>query len=65
MRVFIITKVITLQITFIVLQLFNLIEWSWFWVFSPILLPIFIMICLYVILLVGYKLLKKFTGGFN
>ena len=38
------------QIVFIVLKLCNLINWSWFWVLSPILFSVILVILLIIIL---------------
>ena len=38
-----------LQIVFIVLKLCNVINWSWWWVLSPSLIPLGIVIILYLI----------------
>ena len=38
------------QIVFIVLKLCNLIDWSWFWVLSPIMFSIILAILLIIIL---------------
>ena len=47
-----------LTIAFIVLKLSNVIDWSWFWVLSPIILPTFIVIIVTVFI---YFILKKIT----
>lgn len=38
-----------LQITFIVLKLCNVINWSWFWVLSPILIGFVLLFILFII----------------
>lgn len=45
-----------LTIVFLVLKLVGAIDWSWWWVFSPILIAL----GLYVVLLVVAAILKKF-----
>lgn len=47
-----------LTIAFIVLKLLNIIDWSWFWVLSPIILPTFIVIIVTVFI---YFILKKIS----
>lgn len=46
-----------LCIVFIVLKLCNIIDWSWWWVLSPIWLPFIILI---IILFIGFCLFKRF-----
>ena len=38
-----------LQIVFVVLKLCNVINWSWWWILSPSLIPLGIVIILYLI----------------
>ncbi len=41
-----------LAITFIVLKLTHVVEWSWLWVLSPILIPVLIvLVCLLIIVI--------------
>ena len=47
-----------LTIAFIVLKLLNIIDWSWFWVLSPVLIPTFIVI---VVIIFIYFILKKIS----
>ena len=47
-----------LTIAFIVLKLLNIIDWSWFWVLSPVLIPTFIVIIVTVFI---YFILKKIS----
>ena len=47
-----------LTIAFIVLKLSNVIDWSWFWVLSPVLIPTFIVIIVTVFI---YFILKKIS----
>ena len=42
----------TLLITFIVLKLIKVINWSWLWVFSPIWIPLCLILLIYFILLI-------------
>jgi hypothetical protein len=44
-----------LTLTFIILKLCNVIDWSWWWVLSPILIPVAILIIVFIII----KLLVK------
>lgn len=51
-----------LTIAFVVLKLVGVIEWSWFWVLSPVLISIafvFLIILGYVLLLFGGKKRRK------
>lgn len=41
-----------LTILFIGLKLTGLITWSWFWVLSPVLIPIFIVLSIFLVALV-------------
>ena len=41
-----------LQITFIVLKFCNVIDWSWFWVLSPMIISIALMIIFFIILFI-------------
>jgi hypothetical protein len=43
-----------LQLLFIGLKLTNYISWSWFWVFSPILIPFSCVLLIFIILLTIY-----------
>jgi len=48
-----------LTITFIVLKLMNIINWSWWWVLSPIWISTLLVILLLVIILITVVLLNK------
>lgn len=43
-----------LQLVFIILKLCNVIHWSWFWVLSPTLLGVAILIAFLIFLLIAY-----------
>lgn len=43
-----------LTVAFIVLKLCGIITWSWWWVLSPIWIPIAIVILLFIILFIWY-----------
>lgn len=48
-----------LTIVFIVLKLIGVIDWSWFWVLSPVLLPIILVVGIAVIWFVLVLFLRK------
>ena len=48
-----------LTIVFIVLKLTKLIDWSWFWVLSPTLIPLMLVMVGYLILIIVTIFLKK------
>lgn len=56
-----------LLIIFITLKVLNLIDWSWWWVFSPIWIPFLIILGFVFIFLVGAAILNwnKFFGTSN
>ena len=43
-----------LTIAFIVLKLCGVIEWSWFWVLSPILIPMLIIIAIFLVFAIPF-----------
>lgn len=45
-----------LQITFIVLKLTKVIDWNWFWVLAPTILPILLVIAILLIVFIFYIL---------
>ncbi len=47
-----------LTIVFIVLKLLDKIDWSWFWILSPIILPISIVISIMVIVFI-FAIIKE------
>jgi len=53
-----ITFIGALQIAFIVLKLCKIIDWSWFWVFAPIWIPVCFWIVLIVIAIIIASLCK-------
>jgi len=38
------------QLIFVLLKLFNVLDWSWWWVFSPVLIVVSILILIFAIL---------------
>jgi hypothetical protein len=48
-----------LTIVFIVLKLTKVISWSWWWVLSPIWIPIGLSILVTIVCLIGYFLSKR------
>lgn len=49
-----------LTLIFIVLKLTNVIAWSWWWVLSPILIPVGIGVAAFLIMLIGYAVVRVF-----
>lgn len=49
----------TLTIVFIILKLTKVINWSWWWVFSPTLIPLAFSILLIGILLLAYLIINR------
>ena len=49
-----------LTLIFIVLKLTNVIAWSWWWVLSPILIPVGIGAAAVLIMLLGYAVVRVF-----
>ena len=49
-----------LTLIFIVLKLTNVIAWSWWWVLSPILIPCGIGVAAFLIMLIGYAVVRVF-----
>lgn len=43
-----------LTILFIGLKLTHYIDWNWFWVLSPILIQLIIILCILIILIIAY-----------
>jgi hypothetical protein len=50
-----------LTIAFIVLKLCHVINWSWFWVLSPIITPLIIMIIVFFAILIYLYIARKYT----
>ena len=46
----------TLTIVFITLKLLDKIDWNWFWVLSPILIPLAILIIIIIFVLLGFAI---------
>lgn len=51
-----------LGITFIVLKLCKVIEWSWLWVLSPFWIPITIIIAIVLIILIAEGIVLMYEG---
>ena len=49
-----------LLLTFIILKLVGVIDWSWWWVLSPIWIPVVLLLAVSVLLFVVYKIYKHF-----
>ena len=49
-----------LLLTFIILKLVGVIDWSWWWVLSPIWIPVVLLLAVSVLLFVVYKIGKHF-----
>ena len=49
-----------LLLTFIILKLVGVIDWSWWWVLSPIWIPVVLLLAVSVLLFVVYKICKHF-----
>ena len=52
-----------LTILFIGLKLGNVIDWSWWWVLSPLWLPITIVLVIFAVCGIFYWVFKKLFGG--
>lgn len=48
-----------LTIAFIVLKLCHVIEWSWWWVLSPIWIPLSILVLIWIVFLIFISIKKK------
>ena len=49
-----------LLLTFIILKLVGVIDWSWWWVLSPIWIPIVLLLAASILLIVVYRIVKYF-----
>ena len=49
-----------LLLTFIILKLVGVIDWSWWWVLSPIWIPVVLLLTVSVLLFVVYRIFKYF-----
>lgn len=49
-----------LLLTFIILKLVGVIDWSWWWVLSPIWIPVVLLLTVSVLLFVVYGIFKYF-----
>lgn len=49
-----------LLLTFIILKLVGVIDWSWWWVLSPIWIPVVLLMAASILLIVVYRIVKYF-----
>ena len=49
-----------LLLTFIILKLVGVIDWSWWWVLSPIWIPVVLLMAVSILLFVVYRIIKYF-----
>ena len=49
-----------LLLTFIILELVGVINWSWWWVLSPIWIPVVLLMAASILLFVVYRIVKYF-----
>lgn len=49
-----------LPLTFIILKLVGVIDWSWWWVLSPIWIPVVLLLAVSVLLFVVYRIFRYF-----
>lgn len=49
-----------LLLTFIILKLVGVINWSWWWVLSPIWIPVVLLMAVSILLFVVYRIVKYF-----
>ena len=49
-----------LLLTFIILKLVGVIDWSWWWVLSPIWIPVVFLFAVSILLFVVYRIVKHF-----
>ena len=49
-----------LLLTFIILKLVGVIDWSWWWVLSPIWIPVVLLLAVSILLFVVYRIIKYF-----
>ena len=49
-----------LLLTFIILKLVGVINWSWWWVLSPIWIPVVLLLAVSILLFVVYRIVKYF-----
>ena len=49
-----------LLLTFIILKLVGVIDWSWWWVLSPIWIPVALLLAVSILLFVVYRIVKYF-----
>ena len=49
-----------LLLTFIILKLVGVIDWSWWWVLSPIWIPVVLLMAVSILLFVVYRIVKYF-----
>lgn len=49
-----------LLLTFIILKLVGVIDWSWWWVLSPIWIPVVLLMAASILLFIVYRIVKYF-----
>ena len=47
-------------LTFIILKLVGVVDWSWWWVLSPIWIPVALLLAVSILLFVVYRIIKYF-----
>ena len=47
-----------LLLTFIILKLVGVIDWSWWWILSPIWIPVVLLLAVSILLFVVYRIVK-------
>ena len=50
----------TILLIFIILKLVGVIDWSWWWVLSPIWIPVVLLLAVSILLFVVYRIVKYF-----
>lgn len=50
----------TILLIFIILKLVGVIDWSWWWVLSPIWIPVVLLMAVSILLFVVYRIVKYF-----
>lgn len=56
--------ILSLTLIFVVAKIMGRLNWTWWWVFSPLWLPFVVFLCLLAAIFV-VALLKGFIGGFK
>ena len=49
-----------LTIVFVILKLLEKIDWSWWWILSPIWIPVVLLLAVSILLFVVYRIVKYF-----